>query len=593
MEHTVLVDQYLQRRVKFEAQLQLTRKIINRIANVRILVAIIFLGVAYGAFQNSILFYFLPVSVIGFILLVYHHSLVFEKKIHLENLVAINEREANALDGDLSQFSSGVSFTDPKHFYSHDLDMFGEGSLFQYLNRTNTLAGTEQFVGQLKNPFTSPNQIYTYQQSSKELSAQLDFCQDFQASAMEVGEQQGDREQISAWLRSTQILHGMAYRYLLWIIPALTLLMITLSFFVPFAKPIATLLVLFQWTFLAFHLKKVNAFHAYVSRKKNVLEKYSHLLLRVQKQNFSSPLLQKLKKQATEAHEQVKDLSSLVSALDARMNLLMNMVGNSLLLYDLQCVYRLEKWKTLHADKLESWIELLGEVEVLISLGTFAYNNPDFCTPEIHDSIEIKATALGHPLIGSNERVLNDVVLNEHQQILIITGANMAGKSTFLRTLGVNIVLALMGARVCAKEFKSPILELRTGMRTADSLKDHQSYFYAELNRLKSIMDELKSNKPLLILLDEILKGTNSTDKQSGSIALVKQLMVRSCLVVIATHDLVLGELENEYPDRVRNFCFEAEITNDQLSFDYTLKRGLAQKMNATFLMKKMGIIPA
>ncbi len=593
MEHTLLVDRYHQRRIKFEAQLHHTRKIINRIANVRILVALIFLGLAFVAFQNHILFYFLPVLVIVFISLVYRHSFFFDKKVHLENLVTINVREAKALEGDFSQFSSGVSFTDPKHFYSHDLDLFGEGSLFQYLNRTNTFAGTKQFVGQLKNPFTSHKQIHTYQQSSKELSTQLDFCQDFQASAMEVGEQQGDREQISAWLRSTQILRGIAYRYLLWVVPALTLLIIILSFFVPLAKPIAILLVLFQWTFLAFHLKKVNAFHAYVSRRKNVLEKYSRLLSLVQKQNFSSPLLQELKNLATEAHAQVKDLSSLVNALDARMNLLMNMVGNSLLLYDLQCVYRLEKWKSLHADKLESWIDLLGEVEVLISLGTFAYNNPDFCTPEIHGSIEIKATAMGHPLIGRNERILNDVVLNEHQKILIVTGANMAGKSTFLRTLGVNTVLALMGARVCATEFKSPILELRTGMRTADSLKDHQSYFYAELNRLKSIMDELKSNKPLLILLDEILKGTNSTDKQSGSIALVKQLMVRSCLAVIATHDLVLGELENEYPDRVKNFCFEAEITNDQLSFDYKLKRGLAQKMNATFLMKKMGIIPS
>jgi DNA mismatch repair ATPase MutS len=184
-------------------------------------------------------------------------------------------------------------------------------------------------------------------------------------------------------------------------------------------------------------------------------------------------------------------------------------------------------------------------------------------------------------------------MLGNSQSVLIVTGANMAGKSTFLRTIGVNLVLALSGAPVCAQSFRCPVIHLRTGMRTADSLKDHQSYFYAELNRLKTIMDELRSDKPLLILLDEILKGTNSTDKQAGSIALVKQLLPHPCLAMVATHDLALGELQTEYPDRVKNYCFEATIENDQLSFDYKLKPGLAQKMNATFLMKKMGIIPA
>lgn len=167
----------------------------------------------------------------------------------------------------------------------------------------------------------------------------------------------------------------------------------------------------------------------------------------------------------------------------------------------------------------------------------------------------------------------------------------MAGKSTFLRTLGVNLVLALNGAPVCAMEFCCPVINLRTGMRTTDSLKDHQSYFYAELQRLKVIVEDLRSGKPLLVLLDEILKGTNSTDKLAGSVALVKQLMQYPCLVVVATHDLALGNLETEFPNTVINYHFEPTIENDQLSFDYRLKRGIAEKMNATFLMKKMGIV--
>jgi DNA mismatch repair ATPase MutS len=235
----------------------------------------------------------------------------------------------------------------------------------------------------------------------------------------------------------------------------------------------------------------------------------------------------------------------------------------------------------------------VSETDVLCSFGTFTINHPNFTFPSIASGQKIIATALAHPLISEEEVITNDVTIGSPQSVMIITGANMAGKSTFLRTLGVNVVLALNGAPVCASSFACPIIHLRSGMRTADSLQDHQSYFYAELHRLKTIMDELQSGKPLLILLDEILKGTNSTDKQAGSIALVKQLIKHNCLALIATHDLALGELEKEFPQIIKNYCFEPTIENDQLTFDYKLKDGIATKMNATFLMRKMGIIPS
>ena len=251
----------------------------------------------------------------------------------------------------------------------------------------------------------------------------------------------------------------------------------------------------------------------------------------------------------------------------------------------------LRNGKHYNGDQFSRWLDLVYETEVLTSIGTFAFNHPTFVFPKIDSELRIKAIDLGHPLLSIDECVPNDLHIGKEQSILIITGANMAGKSTFLRTAGVNLVLALTGAPVFAREYSCPIINLRSGMRTADSLKDHQSYFYAELDRLKSIMDELRSNKPLFILLDEILKGTNSTDKQSGSVALLKQLLPHPCLAMIATHDIVLGKLEEEFPNKVRNYCFEANIENDQLYFDYKIKAGVAQKMNATFLMKKMGII--
>ncbi|HEU5146044.1 MAG TPA: DNA mismatch repair protein MutS, partial [Chryseosolibacter sp.] len=281
----------------------------------------------------------------------------------------------------------------------------------------------------------------------------------------------------------------------------------------------------------------------------------------------------------------------LVSAFDARLNSMTNLFVNSLLLYDLQCVYRLEKWRSENAGDLMQWIDAVHQTEVLCTLGTFAFNHPNFIFPGINTEQRLSGKSLGHPLIDESIRVVNDVHVDASQSIMIITGANMAGKSTFLRSLGINVVLALAGAPVCAKQFECPFIEIRSGMRTADSLKENQSYFYAELDRLKSIMDELRSGKPLLVLLDEILKGTNSTDKQAGSIALVKQLTAYACLALIATHDLALGDLEKAFPGKVVNYSFEPNIENDQLSFDYKLKRGIAQKMNATFLMEKMGII--
>jgi DNA mismatch repair ATPase MutS len=317
------------------------------------------------------------------------------------------------------------------------------------------------------------------------------------------------------------------------------------------------------------------------------------LLYYLQKQKFSSSVLKDHSSKANNADVKLKQLASLVFSLDARLNMMTSLFTNSFLMFDLQCIYRLEKWKEENASNLEIWLNSVSETEVINSFGTFAYNHPTFLFPTIHKNLSIAATELGHPLIRPEESVANDFSIGDGPTVLIITGANMAGKSTFLRTIGINLILALNGSPVCAKTFSCPVINMRTGMRTADSLKDHQSYFYAELNRLKGIMDELRSDLPLLILLDEILKGTNSTDKQAGSIALVKQLLPHPCLAIIATHDLALGDLETEYPNKVKNFCFEANIENDQLSFDYKLKRGLATKMNATFLMKKMGIIPS
>jgi len=593
MGHSSLSSLYEERRTAFFATLSQVLDRIRLISLARISVAVVFLIALYFAFSHTALFYLLPVLVFVFVLLVLRHIKAFDEKVRLENLATINGQEIAAQNGKFDKLASGAEFIDHHHPYAHDLDLFGEGSVFQYTNRCHTLDGKRRFAAGLTASLPTAEAIAQQQQSVRELSAKVDFRQNVQAESMEIRELPGDRDELRAWLRSPTILHHKpAMRYVLWAVPAVTIAAVIAAIFFPPLKTVAVLLALSQWVILGAHAKKVNVFHEYISKKKAILDKYARLLHVVAGESFESPQLRHLSDHAQEAEARVHALASLVSALNARLNFMTSAVVNSLLMYDLQCVYRLEKWKANHASQLETWLNTVSEMEVLCSWGTFAFNHPDFAYPRIQQELTLSATALGHPLLRPTERVTNDVLIGRNQRIQLVTGANMAGKSTFLRTVGVNFVLALAGAPVCAKEFACPIAHLRSGMCTADSLKDHQSYFYAELDRLKSIMDELRQDKPLLVLLDEILKGTNSTDKLAGSIAMVKQLVPHPCLALIATHDLALGELEKEHPDSIRNFCFEANIEHDQLFFDYKLKTGLAQKMNATFLMKKMGIIP-
>jgi ABC-type multidrug transport system fused ATPase/permease subunit len=594
MDSKTLMDVYQQRERDFSALLQGVKRKINLISNGRLLVAFIFLGLAYASFRQPSFVFSLPFAAFIFMYLVKVHSEFFLKKIRLENLVEINKREQEALQGNWSMFDAGLAFIDPHHPFSHDLDLFGDGSLYQYISRCNTLEGKKRLAIQLKTFLPDILTIQRHQDAIRELRDKLAFRQEFEAAGAAMGEQAHDRDQLREWLQQPSFLFPQPfYKYGLTIFPIITILFVAGTFIIPQLKPAAILCALIQWTFLGFHLKKVNLFHDYISRKKNILRKYATLLAVLKQEKFAVSHLAALTQDAAHANHKVDTLAKLVSAFDARLNSLTNFVLNSICMYDLQCVYRLEKWKSENQKDLNRWLDIISETEVLNSFANYAFNNSSYPYAEIGADLVIDAQGIGHPLIDASSRVANSIVLGRPQSVMIITGANMAGKSTFLRTLGVNIVLALNGAPVCATSFKCPLIFLRSGMRTADSLKDHASYFYAELARLKNIMEELRSDNPLLILLDEILKGTNSTDKLAGSVALVKQLLPHPCLALIATHDLALGDLETQFPEKIMNYCFEPSIENDQLFFDYQLKKGLAQKMNATFLMRKMGIIPA
>jgi DNA mismatch repair ATPase MutS len=343
-------------------------------------------------------------------------------------------------------------------------------------------------------------------------------------------------------------------------------------------------------------IRKITLIQESYNKTLKMLSTYVHLIELADKQSMESPLLTSLKKEF-ESHGKkapliLSILAKELDRLDLRNNLILYALLEGSMFWQLRQMLRIERWKEEYGTHLLQWLEALGQLDALCALGTFAFNHEEYTYPIITDKpFVFRAKDMGHPLMHREQCVVNDVEIPQQPYFLIITGANMAGKSTYLRTIGCNYILACIGAPVCCSSLEIYPAHLMTSLRTSDSLANNESYFFAELKRLQQILDRLKSGEEMFIILDEILKGTNSMDKQKGSLALVKQLLQLKTNGIIATHDLLLGDLKQHFPDEISNYCFEADIQNNELTFSYQLREGVAQNMNACFLMQKMGIV--
>lgn len=584
---------YQQRAQRFQQERERVEKLIRRYAWTRVALVFLMGILIYLGFSDSLFFWLTPVPLAIFIFLVNRQSLHEEQKQISTYLELLNTREAKAILFEPSDFSDGSRFADPHHPYGHDLDLFGAGSVFQFLNRCGTQLGEEQLAHELKNlPYTEA-ELTLRQKAVKELGGLLEFRQQVWALGRQINDFSFDRSTILSWLSEKPFIYGSSiYSLLRWGLPAITLLVVGFTIYDWSYFPVLFIMMIVQITIASFHAKRIGEFQRVLNSGRKVLSNYARIFEKLANQKVESELMKKHHVSAVSAFEKVKEFSSLVNALEARMNPIAMQFGNGLFLYDFHAVARLEKWREENANELPHWLESLGEWDSLLSVATLHYNFPDYAFAEVNTQPVLECKDVGHLLIPDSIRITNNFDLGKPANIWLITGANMAGKSTFLRSLGVNFVLGSIGSPVCASYWRMPLIALRSGMRTTDSLQDHQSYFFAELHRLQSIMQELRSGKPAFILLDEILKGTNSTDKQLGSRELLRQLKDMNALVVLATHDIALGNLAEQYPNQIANACFEGKIENDQLAFDYTLHPGVAQKANATFLMRKMGIIP-
>jgi DNA mismatch repair ATPase MutS len=529
-----------------------------------------------------------------FIFLVRIFVKLTEKRNFFRNIITVNDQELMRLAGDIRKFDPGTEFLQDNHPYESDLDIFGHGSIFQILNRTSTYQGKID-LGEWLASGADEKEILLRQAAAAELKEKTEWRHKFQAYGMDLNETGQEIEEIKKWLEEkSYFLNSSFYGIIIYFLPSVTLTLLVLSFFsVPFN--FFLFLIIIQLGINGINLQKINRQHRVMTRKYHLFSNYSKLFSLIEDEVFNSEKLAALKLNLISGNERtsknIKSLARLIDNFDRRLNMIMGAVLNGLFLWDIHCIIRLEKWRNHHSEHIKGWLQAIAEFDALISFGGFWFNNPDYSTPILRQGEFIfKSKEISHPLINKAERISNDLFIEKPGHVILITGSNMAGKSTFLRSVGVNMILGMAGAPVCARYLEFTPIHIFTNMRIGDSILEKESTFYAELRKLKRIIDHFKSGGKALVILDEIFKGTNSKDKHLGSEILLRQLISYDANVLVATHDLDLCRLENDLPGNVENYHFEVFIENGQFKFDYIFHKGICKTMNAKELMKEIGI---
>ncbi len=569
---------------------QLTRKA----AIVSWLRVIIFIAAIVGAYALSN-WATAAGGLIIFLILVRYHDRLLRAKARQETLLQFAEARLRVGGGDLSGQPSGERHIDPMHHFSYDLDIFGENSLFSMLDSTATPIGADTLANWLKNPLLDSEQITLRQQAVAELSKLNSLRSEFHASGKTIEKESQANAPDFANIPSFRL--PAALTALAYIAAPFFAAVLTLSILGIIAASSVVWTIILYLAIAALTSKRIGILHQWLCATVEALTARKELFMQIEKAEFSSALMTSLKGSlscnGTDASQIISRLARLLKSLDQRYNAAGFILFNGTALWDIIVIDRVSRWMKKYSGKLPEWQKTLGEFDALSALGTFAFENPDYTYPNIDNDgkIILQAEEMGHPLILRTKRVDNPFNAMRQHSFAIVTGANMAGKSTYLRTVGNNLQMAMAGSPLAASHMVFTPSVLFTGLRANDSLANGESYFFAELKRLQAVVKEAEQGYPMFILLDEILRGTNSADKQRGSLALVRRLINLPVAGILATHDLALGALAGEFPENITAYCFEAEINGDKLSFDYKLRKGVANNLNAYFLMEKMGIV--
>ncbi|GGG94304.1 DNA mismatch repair protein MutS [Polaribacter pacificus] len=582
---------YTQEKLALETALASLKKTLSLISVFRLAIFIASSIGIYFFIGNGLI-----ATVIGFvgfvifaILLVKNSKLQSTKEMLLAK-IKINTIELAALEGNFKDLKDGSEFIDPHHFYSNDIDLFGKGSFFQYSNRTATQEGAKAYATILT--ANTINDITEKQKAIIELAGEAKWRQHFSAIASLVDVKLSAKSILNSIKNYETVLPNF-FGNLVKVFSAVSIVLIALVSFniLPFS---AIVIWFFMGLFISgSQLKKTNTIYAISGNAKEIFKQYYQLLAAIEEHTFAAKILVKKQEEIQSEKEKASTVfqkfSRILDSFDQRNNIVIAIFGNALFLWDIQNAVKVENWISQYKHTAENWFDVISFFDAQNTLANFSFNHPAFVLPTISNEKRVlDVEQLGHPLLNSSKRIDNDFAIDQ-EQFFIITGANMAGKSTFLRSLSLTILMANIGLPVCAKKVTYSPIKLITSMRTSDSLADDESYFYSELKRLKFIVDQIAS-EPYFIILDEILKGTNSKDKAIGSKKFIEKLNKSNSTGIIATHDVSLCVLEEEYTT-IKNYYFDAQIKDDELYFDYTLKKGVCTNMNASFLLTKMEII--
>ncbi|UJF30821.1 DNA mismatch repair protein MutS [Kaistella sp. 97-N-M2] len=564
---------------------------------------LIFLAIAYFLLQYFIfesglqshlyfaIFLTLAFSVFGYFLLKVKEEVQFYKNyLHIGAEIITK-----------TEFETGVGVEEDfdKHPFAKDLDILGKNSLFSYLNYAETPLGKAKLKDFLLNLSVEKAQIILRQKSIAELSEKTSWNIHFLtlAKSMEIGGEIKHPENAK-----TVFISPLLGKIITIAVPVLTFGTLILALFTAISGAVIGLLFagIFIISRIALYLyrRKMLALEEKLSFNSAQYEQFLNVFAHIEKENFTESLNQTLQNKlrsgrSKSSRKEIEKLARLLRNYESGQSNI-GLILNNFFLWNLNFTLKIEKQFEAIGEDLPLWFEAFAEFEALISLALFRFKNPDYILPKINDgSFKFKAEELVHPLLFQPHVVSNDFTIGQNTEISIVTGANMTGKSTFLRTVGINLVLAMAGCPVAAREFSFIPMQLFTSMRTSDSLSDGTSYFNAEILRLRKLVENLEKGEPQFIILDEILKGTNSQDKLAGSELFLEKLMKSKALFscLIATHDLDLTKIEDRFPLKIKNYCFELQNINGELETDYQLQNGVTKSMNAIYLMRKFGII--
>lgn len=592
-------DVFIKKIESLEKEQKNQKKSYNIIGTLRLLAFVVTLIYIYLLIRKLNIYTFIGTicSLIVFIFLINFHSNISNRLKKIKNLILINTKYIRRIDGNWSKFEDlGEDGIDVDHPYGTDLDIFGKNSLFQLINITNTFLGRQKLIKLLKTGEKDINTITNRQNAVKELSQKINFCEELECyGSSDKGNMKDPSKLINYGENSDKLFKDSSIRSIIYFLPIFSIMLCALTFImkikyfyyiIPVIFVIHALINFISYTRIPTILDSVEVFS-------DDLKCYAGMLKLIEAEDFKDTYLKELKSNLfynNKSSSQVMDeLNSIINNINLKHNFLLYFFLNLIVFWDFRCIFSLEKWKAQYGKLINNYVNTLGDFEIISSLSVLTHLGPEYSFPTFtNENLVITVESLGHPLINAENRIYNN--MNMANNIYIITGSNMSGKTTFLRTVGINLVLAYAGAPICGKSMKCSVMNIFTSMRISDNLMEGASTFYVELMRIKKIIDHLPKKEPMIFLIDEIFRGTNSKDRIIGARSVLRNLDKPWVCGLISTHDFELCDLEYSNEKKINNYHFSESYSENKIHFDYKLREGRCDSTNAKYLMKMVGI---